>query len=257
MAMRQDRLVRIYEIIRDEGRVSVTALSQRFGVSGMTIRRDLQQLDAQGLVQRIHGGALLHGLQRDGIEPPVLERVEEQAAEKRRIALAAAELIHNGETVFIGSGTTTLALARVLASRRTKLTVITNALTVANTLAAMPEVTLIVLGGFLRRSELSLVGHFTENATRDLRVDKVIIGMRGIDIEHGLTGDHLQELKTDQAIIGMSNTVIILADHTKFGRVAASRTASVSAASLIVTDTAAPAEIVQALQRMGVTVIQV
>ncbi len=126
-----------------------------------------------------------------------------------------------------------------------------------NVLAGLSEIDTVVVGGFLRRSELSFIGHIAEATLQDLRVDKVIIGMRGIDPVHGLTSEHLEELKTDQAIIRMSDTVIVVADHTKFGRVATGRTAPITAASLIVTDTETPPEIIRAIRALGVEVVQV
>ena len=257
--LKQERLRRICEIVEAEGQATVTDLASQFGVTEMTIRRDLQDLDAQGLVQRIHGGAMSPEPRRNAVEPPVLERIDEQADVKQHIGLAVAGMIEDGETIFLGSGTTTLAVAEALAEREgnSNLTIITNALTVVNALARTPGITVIVVGGFLRRSELSLVGHLAESALDDLHVDRVIIGMRGVDPEHGLTSDYLQELKTDQAILDMSDMVIIVADHTKFGRVATSRTAPITAATMIVTDMQTPMEIIEAIQARGVLMVRV
>jgi DeoR/GlpR family transcriptional regulator of sugar metabolism len=255
--LRQERLHRICDLIEANGQATVVGLSHELGVSQMTIRRDLQELDAHGFVRRIHGGALPPERQRNRMEPPVLERVQENAEAKRALGKAAADLIVEGEAVFLGSGTTTLAVAAELAAGPKHLTVFTNALTIANALASVPEITLVVVGGFLRRSEFSLVGHLAEAAVRGIRVDRVIMGMRGIDPEQGLTSDYIQELKTDQAILGMGGSVIIVADHTKFGHIATSRTAPVEAASLIITDVQAPGPMVEAIRARGVEVVLV
>ncbi len=252
--LRQERLHRICELVEANGQATVVSLAQELGVSQMTIRRDLQELDAQGFLRRIHGGALPPARHRNLVEPPVLERMQENAEIKRALGRATAELIAEGGAVFIGSGTTTLAVAAELAERPKNLTVFTNALTIANALASVPDITLVVVGGFLRRSELSLVGHLAEAAMRDIRVDQVIMGMRGIDPDKGLTSDYIQELKTDQAILGMGGSVIIVADHSKFGHIATSRTAPIEAASLIITDAAAPRPIVEAIRAKGVAV---
>jgi DeoR/GlpR family transcriptional regulator of sugar metabolism len=254
--MREGRLRQIVEILEEDQQVTVSSLAGRFGVAEMTIRRDLRTLSSRGLVERTHGGAIVPERRRSLGEPPVLQRVDDQAAAKERIGEAVARMILPGETVFIGSGTTALAVAQSLTGRE-RLTVVTNALTVINALVASPGITVVVVGGFLRRSELSLIGHFAEAAMSDMRVDKIIMGIRGIHPEHGLTSDHMQELVTDRSILGISDRVIVVADHTKFGHVAASRTADVTAAHLIVTDTQAPAEVVAALSAMGVGVIQV
>jgi DeoR/GlpR family transcriptional regulator of sugar metabolism len=255
--LRQERLNRICELVDANGHATVTDLSRDLGVSQMTIRRDLQELDAHGFVRRTHGGALVPERSRDLMEPPVLERIHENAEAKRALGRATADLIAEGEAVFLGSGTTTLAVAAELAARPKQLTVITNALPIANALASVPEITLVVVGGFLRRSELSLVGHLAEAAVGGIRVDRVIMGMRGIHPEKGLTSDYLQELKTDQAILGMGGSVVIVADHTKFGHIATSRTAPVEAASLIITDDQAPEALVAAIRAKGVQILLV
>ncbi len=253
--LREERHREIMQAIEEQGQVSVGDLARRFGVAQMTIRRDLDDLDAQRLLRRIHGGAL-RTEKRAAPEPPVLERVREQTAAKQRIAQTVAEMVREGETIFLGSGSTTLAIAEALAGHNS-LTVVTNALTVAEALACNPMISVVVVGGFLRHSELSLIGHLAEAALRDIKVSKVIMGIAGIDVEHGLSSEHLQELMTDRAILQTSNTIIIAADHTKLGRIAASRTAPVEAASIVVTDSAAPAGIVAALRNLGIQVLLV
>lgn len=243
------------QVVEAQGRATVGDLARRFGVVEMTIRRDLDELDGQRLLQRIHGGALR--LEKRAVaEPPVLERVRQQAGAKQRIARAVAAMVREGETIFLGSGTTTLAVAEALAGH-SRLTVVTNALTVAETLAAHPSITVVVVGGFLRHSELSLIGHIAEAALHNIKVSKVIIGMAGIDVEFGLSSEHMQELMTDRAILGISDTIIIVADHTKLGHKAASRTMPVGAATMIVTDSDAPANTVAALRHAGVEVLLV
>ncbi len=253
--LKEERQRHIRHLIEEEGQVSVADLARRLGVAEMTIRRDLKELGKRGVLQRVRGGALLPERPRLRPEPPVLERMGEETEAKQRIAQAAAGLIAEGETVFLGSGTTALAVAQALRERH-NITVVTNALTVINALADS-DLTVVVAGGFFRRSELSFIGHITEASIRDLRVDKVIMGMRGIDPFYGLTSDHLQELQTDQAIMRISETVIIVADHSKFGRVATSRVAPITAATLIITDREAPPEIVAAIREMGVDVMLV
>jgi len=207
-----------------------------------------------GQLVRIHGGAKVPNTASMIAEPPMLERMKQQATEKRRIAKAAADLIQIGETIFIGSGTTALAVAEVLRDFR-GLTVVTNALTVVNALAGSRDITVLVIGGFLRRSELSLIGHVAEAGLTDIRVDKIIMGMRGVDPTHGLTSDHPQELMTDRAIMRISDTLIIVADHAKLGHVAASRTAPVTAATILITDSQAPSPVVEKIRKKGVKVI--
>lgn len=254
--LKAERQRKILQEIESSHQVVVQDLVVSFGVSEMTIRRDLNELSERGLIQRTHGGAITLGGSRHNIEPPALERTLDQSEEKKRIGKAVAEMIHDGEKIFLGSGTTTLAVAQALYGRR-NITVITNALSVANELVSSPGITVVVVGGFLRRSELSLIGHFTEAMLKNLYVDKVIIGIRGIDPDHGLTSDHLQELITDQAIMSISKTVIVVADHTKFGQVGAIRTAPVTAVQKIVSDHQAPYDLAEAIRVKGVEVILV
>jgi len=254
--MREERHLQILERIQDRRIITVSGLAQELSVSEMTIRRDLQELDASGKVIRVHGGAKLPDQTLLVAEPPMLERMKEQADVKRRIAQAAANLISRNETIFIGSGTTTLAVAEAIKNRQ-DLTVITNALTVANSLAGSRGMTVLVIGGFLRRSELSLIGHVAESGLKDIRVDKVIMGIRGIDPSYGLTSDHPQELMTDRAIMRISDILIIVTDHTKFGHIASSRTAPLTAATMIITDELAPENVLNDIRKQGVRIIKV
>ena len=250
--LKGERHKHIRRVINENGYATVAELSAVFGVSEATIRRDLEELAKLGWIQREHGGALR--TDQASTEPPVLQRATEQAAEKRRIGRAASQLIKDGDTIFLGSGTTTLEVARNLKNRE-GLTVITNALNIANELANNSGTTLIVIGGLLRSSELSLIGHITEQALRELRADKVFLGMRAINIQDGLTSDYLPEIMTDRAIIEIAPEVILVADHTKFGRASTSRVAPVTAVDVIVTDDKVPTPMIKEFERLGIRVI--
>ncbi|MGC8837174.1 MAG: DeoR/GlpR family DNA-binding transcription regulator [Anaerolineae bacterium] len=252
--MNAERRQQIAQFIRQRKRATVAELSEHFGVSEATIRRDLEHLDSAGVIRRTHGGAI--AVERAAPEPPVVLRIAESREEKARIGRAAADLIRDGETVFLGSGTTTLEVARNLGHKK-GLTVITNALNIAQQLAGQEQITVIVAGGLLRHSELSMIGHLTEQMLRELRADKVIMGMRAISIEDGLTNDYLPETMTDRAIIQFAPEVILVADHTKFGKVATAFVAPVTAVHKIVTDDKVPPSIVAELQRIGIEAIVV
>ncbi len=252
--LKERRKRKILDLIEQEDQVHIPELARMFEVSEMTIRRDLEELDQIGVIQRIHGGALAVDTVGKKNEPPIVERSHEQADEKRIIAKKIASMVKDGEKIFLGSGTTALAIAEELRHHK-NLTVLTNAITIVNALIPAKQITLIVLGGFLRRAEMSMIGHFTQAALEDLQVDKVIIGIRGIHLEHGLSSDNLQELLTDQAILKISQKVIVAADHTKFGHIAAIRTAPITAATQIVTDHQAPVNMIQEIEDLGVEVI--
>ena len=252
--LKERRKRKILDLIEQEDQVHIPEMARLFDVSEMTIRRDLEELDHIGVITRIHGGALSVNQLGKKNEPPIVERSHEQADEKRLIAKTIAGMVHDGEKIFLGSGTTSLAIAEEL-KHHENLTVLTNAITVINALIPAKQITVIVLGGFLRRAEMSMIGHFTQAALEDLQVDKVIIGIRGIHLEHGLTSDNLQELLTDQAILKISQKIIVAADHTKFGYTAAIKTAPITTATQIVTDHQAPADMIQKIRALGVEVI--
>jgi DeoR/GlpR family transcriptional regulator of sugar metabolism len=254
--LKKERQRKILEIIERSGNVEVEQLANILRVSVMTVRRDLTQLDKLGFLERVHGGALLLQKKGGGEELPVFERSKEKTEIKERIGRAVADLINDGEKIFLGSGSTTAAIAAALLHHR-NLTVFTNAINISNILMAAPQIKVAVLGGFLRRSELSLIGYFAENALRGLQVDKLVIGIRGIDPVKGLTSDNIEELITDQAIMNISKTILIAADNSKLGHVAAIRTAPITAATKIITNVGGPKDIIQAIRQMGVQIIEV
>ncbi|HIE37745.1 MAG TPA: DeoR/GlpR transcriptional regulator, partial [Anaerolineae bacterium] len=187
-------------------------------------------------------------------EPPVIQRMLQEQGWKERIGRAAAGLVADGESVFIGSGSTTAYVARHLLDHK-GLTVVTNALNIATELASAKGVTVVVTGGMMRASELSLVGHIAECSLREVRVDKVIIGMRAISLEAGMTNDYLPEVMTDRTIIEMAPELILVADHTKFGKVASAYVAPVERVTTLVTDPEADPEVLARLREMGIGVI--
>lgn len=247
-----ERQQRLLGYIQQSGRVSVNRIAERFAVSLATARRDLNDLAEQGYVQRVHGGAV--AIKAEGSEPPVRQREIQQLDEKRRIALAAADLIQDGETVFISSGTTALEVARCL-TRRSNLTILTNSIPALNLLGSLPGLNVVVLGGIVRQSEQSLIGHITEQALAELRADKVIFGIRAIHPEHGLTNDYLPETMTDRSILRIGRKVIVVADHSKLGRVTTAFVAPLSKMDILVTDRLAAPEVVEKIRASGVQVI--
>jgi len=251
---KQERLQIIMRHLEEHGRVSVNELSDQFQVSVMTVRRDLQELENSGWIERTHGGAVLSIRQKYRIEPPTLGRISSMAEEKRLIAKAASNLVGKDEMFFLGAGSSTLYVARELINRE-DITIVTNSLLILHELAMNGKMTVIAVGGFLRRKELSLIGHFADTVLRDLHVNKVIMGMQGIHPKYGLTCDHPQELETDRTIMGVSDNVIVVADHTKIGHVATSKTAPVTNASLIITTEGAPLDLVEDIKAQGVDVM--
>lgn len=247
-----ERQKQILSLLTKQGRLSVTEIVEQFSISEATARRDLESLASQGKAQRVHGGVI--AVEQAPPELPILQREGEQADEKSQIGRAAAELIRDGETVFLGSGTTVLETAKNLRERK-NLTVITNSLPVLNALAGIKEITVVSLGGQLRESELSFIGHITEQALAEVRVDKVIMGARGLSLEHGLTNDYLQETLTDRAILKIGHEVILVADHSKVNRVSTALLAPLSSMNTFVTDSKADKKFIQALKKQNIKVV--
>lgn len=252
--LKAERHNHIRKLVEQLGRVTVNDLSTQFEVSEATIRRDLEELDSQGWIQRTHGGAIR--IERADREPPILLRIGENYTEKQRIGQVAAQLVNGGETIFLGSGTTVLEIARHL-PQEINLTVITNSLPVVNELADHPHIEMIVIGGMLRPSELSMVGHIAEQAVREFRSDRVFMGMRAIDARHGFTNDYLPETMTDRAILAIAPQIVVVADHSKFGRVSSVLVGPVTVAHKVITDQATAPECVAELQELGIDVIVV
>jgi len=247
-----ERQNQILQFIHRNQRIGIMDVCGNFSVSEATARRDLETLARDGRLQRVHGGAI--ALTQAPPESPLLQRDREQADEKKRIGLAAAALVYDGETVFLGSGTTVLEVALALRTRP-GLTVITNSLPVINVLVGMENINVICLGGMLRDSELSFIGHITEQALAEVRADKVFIGTRAISLEHGLTHEYLPETMTDRLILKAGQEIIVVADHTKFGRAATVLLAPLERIHTLVTDHAASQKFTEAIQSRGIRVI--
>jgi DeoR/GlpR family transcriptional regulator of sugar metabolism len=250
--LKEERQQLILGAVKDKRQATVAELSRRFDVSEVTIRRDLRELASLGALRRAHGGAVV----ADSVlsELPVVQRMGRAENCKACIGRAAAALVSDGDSVFIGSGSTTAHVARHLVARK-DLTVVTNALTVATEFASVEGVTVVVTGGMMRPSELSLVGHITEQSLREVRVDKVILGMRAIDLDAGMTNDYLPEVMTDRTIIEMAPELIVVADHTKFGKIASAYVAPVERITTLVTNSDTNPETLTRLRELGIRVI--
>ncbi|MEV7682938.1 DeoR/GlpR family DNA-binding transcription regulator [Streptomyces sp. NPDC088341] len=248
-----DRLRRITDAVRESGQLSVAELAELTGASEMTVRRDLEVLSDQGVLERYRGGA--RSLLLRGEEPPFALRAQEGTEAKRRIAAAVAELITDGESVVIDSGTTCLEVARALEDRR--LTVMPLSLHAANALTGAPRLKLLLPGGEPRTGELALTGPLTEASLAALRFDTAVIGCCGLTAKDGLTAYDLSDAAVKRAAIASARRVIAVADAAKFSRTALAFVSPVSALHAVVTDEAAPEEETRAMAAVGVTVRKV
>jgi DeoR/GlpR family transcriptional regulator of sugar metabolism len=202
------------------GAVRVADLAGELAVSEMTVRRDLDTLDAQDLLRKVHGGAVAR--HNRGEEPRSSVKARQQRAEKAAIAAAAAETVEDGMTIAIGAGTTTTELARHLRSR-SSITVVTNSINVFQELttddgAAAP---LVYLSGGVRTPSDALVGPVADAAISSFRVDVSYLGVHGFDTAAGLTSPNIAEAQTNRTLIGVGGRLVVLADHTKYGEVGA------------------------------------
>jgi DeoR/GlpR family transcriptional regulator of sugar metabolism len=243
-----DRDEALLLLLRLETRVSVDEIARSLGVGLATVRRDLRRLSAEGRIVRTYGGAAASGPPQ--ADPSTIEAL----AEKRAIADAAAALVHDGQTIVISSGTTTLEFTRRLVGRR-GLTVITNALDAALALLDQEGIELIVLGGAVRPRMHSLLGHLTDLASEELRADMLFMGIPAISLEHGLLSDHMPEILTDRAVAKIARRVVVLADASKFDQLAPAFVFGLDVVDTIVTDARVRPETVDALERAGVEVI--
>jgi len=250
--LREERHQQILDIARKQSRVIPIELSRTLGVSEITIRRDIQELAAKGFLKRAHGGAILA---KPAIEePPILHRMLQNSEYKDAIGRATAKLIKDGDSIFLSSGSTTAYVARHLVNRK-KLTVVTNALNIGTELATAEDLTVVVVGGMLRPSELSLVGHIAELSLKEIRVEKVLIGIPAISLEHGLTNDYLPEVLTDRAILNMASKLILVADHTKFNKVASAYVSPLERVTTLVTDKLTDPFMLDKIRQLGIEVI--
>ena len=242
----------IVELVDQHNSVSVGELCERFDVSEMTIRRDLRVLSGEGLIQRVHGGAVAR--RGRSYEPPYRIREAENTEYKYAIAKEAFKLIVEGDSLALDVGTTTLALAKMLVDVP-NLTVITTSLYIVNVLSETPNLRIIVSGGILRDQEKSMVGNVAERIFSDFHVDKAFIGSAGVDLEKGMTEYNLEDALVKKAILANSEKNIFLADSTKLGRTVFSQVAHLSVADVLITDWDAPQRIIDELRKQGVEVI--
>ena len=214
----------ILDIARSEGRVTVEHLSRKFAVTLQTIRRDLSDLADAGLMDRVHGGAILRtGVANQGYE----QRRRTNETAKAAIGRACAAAIPNNCSVILNLGTTTEAVARELL-RHTNITVITNNMNVANTLMANVGCEVVLAGGSLRRSDGGLVGELTTQFFSQFKVDYAVIGCSAIDADGDLLDFDLAEVRVSKAIIAQARQTFLVADQSKFQRSAPARLASLA-----------------------------
>jgi len=229
----EERRRETLELLRIEGRVLVRELAKRFRTSLITIRKDLESLHHQGLIERTHGGALpvrTGALQDQSLQ----EKVRLHRQEKARIANAAVRMIRPGQVIILDSGTTTTAIARGCRQIR-NLTVVTNGTNIAAELAGS-EVEVILTGGSLRKNSFSLVGPLAEESLRKLSADLLFLAVDGFDVGYGLTTPNQLEARVNRAMAEAARRTIVVCDSSKFGRRSLSLIMAISSVHETITD---------------------
>jgi len=248
----EERRREIVAGLKRDGRCLVADLARRLDVSEVTIRQDLDALEKEGVLRRTHGGAILSV--KIGLERPF--QVEETAhkAEKERIAAAAVDLISSGDTLILDVGTSVTAAARQLVEQKKKPTVFTNGLNIAAILEADPDITTVVTGGTLRPKQHSLVNPFAEFILPRIHADIALIGVSGVEAEHGITNVNVAEAEMKALFVKAARRRIVLADSSKIGTVALAKFADVQDIDLLITDVGADEDDIAAIREKGLEV---
>ncbi|PDY48593.1 DeoR/GlpR family DNA-binding transcription regulator [Bacillus pseudomycoides] len=232
-----ERRNKIIEMLEQREHVDVSYLSDAFQVSLMTIRRDLEKLEKDGKVIRMYGGVKLK-IKRV-YEYSMEERLNSNKQEKLVIAREAARLIEDGDVVAFDASTTALEVSKLIKDRK-DVTVVTNNLSIAIELADVPDIVVIVLGGFLRGKSLSVMGASLKQYLERIYIDKAFISSKALSFHEGLTDTAIDEGEAKQAMLSKSNEVIVLADHTKLGKVAFYKVCDKQGITKIITDELIP-----------------
>jgi DeoR family fructose operon transcriptional repressor len=250
----EERHQAIAGLMREDGRISVAGLAERFGVTAETARRDLAALERAGLLRRVHGGAVATTA-LSMIETGVAERDSTRSAQKSTIAKAAVALLPQaGGAVLLDAGTTTARLASLMPVDR-ELFVVTNSLGIASRLSGLAGVELRLLGGRVRGVTQACVGDETVRALDDLRLDVAFLGANAVSAGHGMTTPDPDEAAVKRAMVAAARQVVVLADSSKLGDDALVRFASTSQVDILVTDSEADPDHLDALRERGLEVV--
>ena len=252
----------LLELLTESGRVSVEEAAERLDVSQATIRRDFDQLAQQQMITRTRGGAVANGVSYD---LPLRYKTAKHSEEKQRIGAAAAALVEPGMVVGLNGGTTTTEVARALAVRPelatmtddAQLTVVTNALNIANELLVRSRMKIVVTGGVVRPQSFELVGPLAGGILREVTLDIALLGVDAIDVTLGAAAHHEGEAAMNNLMVARARRVVIIADSSKLGGHAFARICPIERVDTLVTDAAASDETVAEFEAAGLTVIRV
>ena len=252
--MATERRERTIELIAQHGAVRVSELSELFQVSEVTIRNDLELLSKQGILIRDRGGAVANPLSH--LTVAFVKRASLHLDQKRRIGLAAAHLVKPGDTIIMDAGTTLMEMAKNLRNDLS-VTVVTNALNIATHLGTLPDADVILVGGSLLRGTISTAGPVAECALDDLVVRKTFLGIHSVNEEVGLSDSTLEVARVKRGMAKAAQQVILLADSSKWGRVAFAKAIPLSDVDIMITDSGLPEEAQETIRNLGIELILV
>ena len=241
----------IIKILSEEYSVKLEFLSEKFGVSDETIRRDLKYLEEQRLLKRTHGGAVLAGMRIREI--PYGEREIRNRQEKRAVGRLAADFIEDGDSLVISNGTSTQEFAKALCEKK-YLQVITNSIVIANELIANETNDVLVVGGRLRKNGMGISGLLSVDFLEKFRVDKAIMSVGGVSLRHGITEFHLEEAAVLRKMIEISVKKIVLADYSKLTQVGFNRVCGIDEIDVLICDWNMPIKEQEAYRKLGIEV---
>jgi DeoR family fructose operon transcriptional repressor len=247
----EERQGKIEEILTNKESIKVSEIAEIFNVSESTIRRDLQEMEEKKLLTRTHGGAV--GINRRNFEPSFSEKSVEHSDEKRIIGELAADLIEDGDTLILDSGTTTLEIAKCI--RAKNLTVITNSIDIAAELSSRESVEIIVTGGTLRLNTRAMVGSIADGVLSNFKADKAFIGANGISVEDGVTTPNFMEAQTKRAMFNSANKVYVVCDRSKFNEVSFSLISPIRGVTSVITAGEVDRAVVDAFSDVGVEIL--
>lgn len=240
----------IIGMLNAEGSTQVLALSEQFRVSTQTIRKDLAFLEERGVLVRCYGGAVAAGVIGVADEPPVDAKRGLHTSEKERIGRLAASMIQPGDAIILDSGTTTAQIARFL-PERTHVIVLTNDAGILNHLMRREEVEIVLLGGRLRRKNMAFYGGQTEAALDSLQVDRLFLGVDGIDLQRGITTHFEGEAIVNRKMARVARQIVAVTDGSKFGRTCLHRIMGIEDVDVLITDAGAPEESLEQARKLG------
>ncbi len=247
------RRKKILHLLHEKGQVFVENLSKEFNVSEVTIRNDLDRLEKKNMLIRARGGAMSRETSV-GIDPRLSDKNKINFQEKAKIGKQAALLVKESDTIIIDSGSTTAEMVRNLPDFH-DLTVITNAMNIANQLMSNQNINMIIPGGYLRKNSQSLVGPLAEKSLRNFNVDKAFLGVDGFDTRSGIFTPNIEEAKLNEIMIEISKEVILLVDSSKFKKRSLAFICSINKISKVITDEKIPDDDRKRLLDAGVEVI--